>query len=127
MIGDRSKQTFKGLWLIFKCWHSFFYVTDGWQVYPIFINAGDQIVSKTYMTRVEGENTRLRHHERQTTLENLVLFQSVGDAEVFTSLTAPLFKILDSSPSRLNHYPFSNALTFSLKPDDTAVVAVKNK
>ena len=23
---------------------------------------GDQIVSKTYMTRVEGENTRLRHY-----------------------------------------------------------------
>jgi transposase-like protein len=26
-----------------------------------FIQEGDQIVSKTYMTRVEGENTRLRH------------------------------------------------------------------
>ena len=28
---------------------------------PGFIPDGDQIVSKTYMTRVEGENTRLRH------------------------------------------------------------------
>lgn len=37
-------------------------MTDGWKVYPNFIPDGDQIVSKTYMTRVEGENTRLRHY-----------------------------------------------------------------
>jgi hypothetical protein len=37
-------------------------VTDGWKVYPNFIPEGDQIISKTYMTRVEGENTRLRHY-----------------------------------------------------------------
>jgi IS1 family transposase len=36
-------------------------VTDGWWVYPGFIPDGDLIVSKTYMTRVEGENTRQRH------------------------------------------------------------------
>lgn len=28
----------------------------------MFIEDGDHIVSKTYMTRVEGENTRLRHY-----------------------------------------------------------------
>jgi IS1 family transposase len=28
----------------------------------MFINSEDQIISKTYMTRVEGENTRLRHY-----------------------------------------------------------------
>ncbi|MBD2097736.1 IS1 family transposase, partial [Trichocoleus sp. FACHB-591] len=28
----------------------------------MFIEESDQIVSKTYMTRVEGENTRLRHY-----------------------------------------------------------------
>ena len=28
----------------------------------MFIEEGDQIVSKTYMTRVEGENSRLRHY-----------------------------------------------------------------
>jgi insertion element IS1 protein InsB len=43
-------------------WQCYFYVTDGWKVYPQFIDSGDQIVSKTYMTRVEGENTRLRHY-----------------------------------------------------------------
>jgi len=28
----------------------------------MFIPDEDQIISKTYMTRVEGENTRLRHY-----------------------------------------------------------------
>jgi IS1 family transposase len=37
-------------------------VTDGWSVYPCFIADEDHIISKTYMTRVEGENTRLRHY-----------------------------------------------------------------
>jgi insertion element IS1 protein InsB len=36
--------------------------TDGYPVYPSFINHEDHIVSKTYMTRVEGENSRLRHY-----------------------------------------------------------------
>jgi insertion element IS1 protein InsB len=40
----------------------FFYVSDGNRVYPLFIPDQDHIVSKTYMTRVEGENTRLRHY-----------------------------------------------------------------
>jgi IS1 family transposase len=39
-----------------------FYATDGYVVYPQFIDESDHIVSKTYMTRVEGENTRLRHY-----------------------------------------------------------------
>jgi hypothetical protein len=43
-------------------WQSYFYVTDGYKVYPSFIADGDQIISKTYMTRVENENTRLRHY-----------------------------------------------------------------
>ena len=37
-------------------------MTDGWKVYPNFIPDADQIISKIYMTRVEGENTRLRHY-----------------------------------------------------------------
>jgi len=37
-------------------------VTDGYVVYPQFIDEADHIISKTYMTRVEGENTRLRHY-----------------------------------------------------------------
>jgi IS1 family transposase len=34
----------------------------GWLGYPKFIPDGDQIISKTSMTRVEGENSRLRHY-----------------------------------------------------------------
>jgi IS1 family transposase len=61
-IGDRSAETFKPLWKIIKGWKCFFYATDGYVVYPQFIDETDHIVSKTYMTRVEGENTRLRHY-----------------------------------------------------------------
>jgi insertion element IS1 protein InsB len=61
-VGDHSSQTFKPLWAIVQLWHSYFYVTDGWSVYPGFVPEGDQIISKTYMIRVEGENTRLRHY-----------------------------------------------------------------
>jgi insertion element IS1 protein InsB len=64
--------------MVVSTWKCYFYVTDGWKVYPMFISDGDQIVSrlvqrtlrkpqrdcirKTYMTRVESENTRLRHY-----------------------------------------------------------------
>lgn len=62
ILGNRSAETFKSLWQIISCWHSYFYVTDGYAVYPCFINDEDHIVSKRYMTRVEGENSRLRHY-----------------------------------------------------------------
>jgi IS1 family transposase len=77
VIGDRSAETFKFLWLIVKCWQCFFYVTDGWKVYPRFIEEGDQIVSKTYMTRVEGENTRLRHYLARLHRKTLCYSKSV--------------------------------------------------
>ncbi len=50
-VGDRSKETFKHLWSIIKCWHSFWYVSDGYPVYPGFIEPEDHLVSKTYMTQ----------------------------------------------------------------------------
>lgn len=43
-------------------WKSFWYVTDGYKVYPRLIESTDHLVSKTYMTRVENENSRLRHY-----------------------------------------------------------------
>jgi len=36
----------------------FFYATDRYAVYPKFIDEADHIVSKSYMTRLEGENTK---------------------------------------------------------------------
>ena len=62
VIGDRSSKTFEKLWEIIKYWSCYFWVTDGYKVYPRFIPEGDQIVSKIYMTRIEGENSRLRHY-----------------------------------------------------------------
>jgi IS1 family transposase len=61
-LGDHSAATFAPLWAIVGAWQCDFYVTDGWSVYPGFIPEGDQMVSKTYMTRVEGENTRFCHY-----------------------------------------------------------------
>jgi insertion element IS1 protein InsB len=78
-VGDRSSLSFEILWLTIKCWQSFWssvlrrlmaeptatakrYVTNGWKVYPNFIKPEAHLVCKTYMTRVEGENTRLRHY-----------------------------------------------------------------
>ncbi len=72
-IGDRSSTTLQLLWVVVKCWQSEWYVTDGYAVYPKFIDASQHIVSKTYMTRVEGENTRLRHYDRTATSENALL------------------------------------------------------
>ena len=77
VIGERSGATFRPLWEIVKCWECFFYVTDGWRVYPMFIEQGDQIVSKTYMTRVEGENTRLRHYLARLHRKTLCYSKSV--------------------------------------------------
>jgi IS1 family transposase len=62
VLGDRSADTFKPLGKILRGWQCFLYVTDGYGVYPCFINDADHLVSKTYMTRVEGDNTRLRHY-----------------------------------------------------------------
>ena len=62
VIGDRSSDTFEELWNKIKHWNCYFWITDGYKVYPNFIPDGDQIISKIYMTRVEGENSRLRHY-----------------------------------------------------------------
>lgn len=77
VLGDRSAETFKPLWQIVKCWHCFFYVTDGYKVYPMFVESGDSFVSKTYMTRVEGENSRLRHYLARLHRKTLCYSKSV--------------------------------------------------
>jgi IS1 family transposase len=50
VLGSHSAQTFEPLWAAVSKWKCYFYVTDGWKVYPNFIPEGDQIISKTYMT-----------------------------------------------------------------------------
>lgn len=77
VVGDRSASTFAKLWENIKHWTCYFWVTDGYPVYPMFIPEGDQIVSKTYMTRVEGENTRLRHYLARLHRKTLCYSKSV--------------------------------------------------
>ncbi|MEX0270992.1 IS1 family transposase [Leptolyngbyaceae cyanobacterium UHCC 1019] len=84
-LGDHSADTFRPLWAIVATWKCYFYVTVrvalpkalGWSVYPGFIPEGDQIVSKTYMTRVEGENTRFRPYLARLHRKTLCYSKSV--------------------------------------------------
>lgn len=62
-VGARSGQTFEKLWRRIKAWKSRKYLTDGYCVYGNYIDAKKHVVlPKTQLTRVEGENTRLRHY-----------------------------------------------------------------
>jgi len=59
--GDRDMCNFTLNWYygkLLKGGNVFFYATDSYAVYPKFIDEADQIASKSYMTRVEGENTK---------------------------------------------------------------------
>jgi insertion element IS1 protein InsB len=93
VLGDHSSETFKPLWAIVKQWKSYFYVTDGWKVYPNFIPNGDQIVSKTYMTRVENENTRLRHYLARLHRKTLCYSRVSRNAKTLSEIITLLFKV----------------------------------
>lgn len=80
-----------------KAVESYFYVTDGYKVYPSFIPNGDQIVSKTYMTRVESENTRVASLFSTTASQDTVLFQVLRYAEAFNSVVTLLLKVSSNS------------------------------
>ncbi len=62
-IGDRSGSTFDKLWQRIKIWDSRKYFTDGYCIYAIYIpSSRHRVLPKTQLTRVKGENTRLRHY-----------------------------------------------------------------
>jgi IS1 family transposase len=86
VIGDRSAQTFKKLWVKVKGWQSFFYVTDNYVVYKIFIDDAAHLISKTYMTRIEGENTRLRHYLARLHRKTLCYSKSTEMLELSVAL-----------------------------------------
>lgn len=57
-IGDRSGSTFNKLWQRIKNWNSRKYFTDGYCIYKIYIPSNKhQVLPKTQLTKVEGENT----------------------------------------------------------------------
>jgi IS1 family transposase len=62
-IGDRSGSTFNKLWQRIKIWDSRKYFSDGYCIYGIYIPPSKhQVLPKTKLTGVEGDNTRLRHY-----------------------------------------------------------------
>jgi len=62
-VGDRSGQTFAKLWQRIETWKSRRYLTDGYCVYANYIDPEKHLVlPKILLTRVEEENTRLRHY-----------------------------------------------------------------
>ena len=83
------------LWeTVAKC-QCYFYVTDGWKVYPQFIPDADQIICKTYMTRFEGENTRLRHYLARLHRKTLCYSKSLDMLEHSIRLLIHYLKFLD--------------------------------
>jgi len=91
------------LWALVAPWQCYFYVTDGWSVYPGFIPDGDQIVSKTYMTRVESENTRLRHYLARLHRKTLCYSKSEQMLRHKGSIVTALSQILGCPCSKLIH------------------------
>lgn len=95
VVGDHSAQTFTPLWNLVMLWNCYFYVSDGNRVYPLFIPDEDHIVSKTYMTRVEGENTRLRHYLARLHRKTLCYSKSVEMLEHSVRLLLHYLKFWD--------------------------------
>ena len=77
VVGNRSLDTFRLLWQRIQGWRCFLYITDGYHVYPCLIEDADHLVSKTAMTRVEGENCRLRHYLARLHRKTLCYSKSV--------------------------------------------------
>lgn len=77
VVGDRSLATFSVLWHMIESWACFLYITDGYKVYSCLINDCDHLVSKTAMTRVEGENCRLRHYLARLHRKSLCYSKSI--------------------------------------------------
>ena len=77
-VGDRSGQTFEKLWQRIKTWTSRKYLTDGYCIYAIYVEAErHRVLPKTQLTRVEGENTRLRHYLARLHRQTLCYSKSV--------------------------------------------------
>jgi hypothetical protein len=101
VLGDHSAETFQPLWNIVDKWKCYFYVTDGWKVYPNFIAEEDQIISKTYMTRVEGENTRRATLSSSFETKKPLLFKIGANAATLNSTTHSLSGLTQEPSERM--------------------------
>jgi len=98
-LGDRSGKTYEKLWQKVKNWQCYFWITDGYKVYPQFLPEEEQIISKTYMTRVEGENGRLRHYLAR--LHRQTLCYSKSKNMLFLSIELLIYYLKNKSLSLL--------------------------
>ena len=60
---------------------------------------GDQIISKTYMTRVEGENSRLRHYLAR--LNRKTFCYSKSEEMLFFSIKLLVYYLKEKSIARI--------------------------
>jgi len=82
---------------------------DGYKGYQSFIDDGDHIVNKTYMTKVESENTRLRHYLARLHPQTLCYSKSVKDVLWKYSIHTLLHcKYQNHTCTKLVHPIFSN-------------------
>ena len=80
------------MWQSLSFWQSYFWVTDGNPVYPIFTPNRDQIVSKT---KVEQENTRSRYDLARLHRKTLYYSKSVEMLEHSIRLLIHYLKFKD--------------------------------
>jgi IS1 family transposase len=99
VVGDRSADTFAKLWSRIKHWNCYFWIPDSYRVYPKFIPDGDQIISKTSMTRVEGENSRLRHYLAR--LHRKTFCYSKSEEMLFLSIKLLIYYLKHKSVSQI--------------------------
>ena len=57
----------------------------------------DSMVSKTYMTRVQSENTRLRHYPARLNRKTLCYSKSIGNVRLLDTNINPLSQVLAST------------------------------
>ena len=117
VVGNHSAETFRPLWAIVGAWQCYFYVTDGWSVYPGFIPDGDQIICKTYMTRVESENTRLRHYLARLHRKTLCYSKSEEMLKHSIRVVTALPQILGCAGSSIIHIYIQQRLKLISKPN----------
>lgn len=74
------------------------------------------MISKTYMTRVEGENTRLRHYLARLHRQTLCYSRVRGNAETLDSIATALSQILGCPGSSMIHITIQQRLSTLFLP-----------
>ena len=108
-VGDRSAKTFQKLWAMVRLWECFFYVSDGYKVYPQFIPEEDHVVSKPYMNSGGGRKYPAQVLSSPIISKDVVLFELRQYAEILPQIVAPLPELWGNPSSYIFIPRFSNA------------------